>query len=239
MDAENIITAIKEFFLEILGFLIPGIILITLVLIQFNNFNFIKYQTFYKENYILLIFIAYSLGYVIYGVSLTRDEFFKWLSKYTIIKIRTVQEKAIGEITTKNTFERALEIINKKSNTQHKIEDFNEARNYAISGIPSSDTIKVYTNMFRADLCDHLQAALSLILSLGLLNLLVSFFSPYENLLFCNSIDHLIYIYIPSLISIYFLGKTRYRYFTIAYKIPFSMYIEKIESREVENKKNV
>ena len=83
MKLADIILAIREFFLEFLGYLLPG----TIFLLLFGYFLEDQAQTSLIANFpetnrlYLFLAIAYVLGYALYGISILKDKVIKYYNK--------------------------------------------------------------------------------------------------------------------------------------------------------------
>jgi hypothetical protein len=217
MKLESFISVLKEFFLEILGFLIPGYLFL-LIFICYGtiNYNFLPdLILFFNDKPEVTLLLAYIMGYVIYPCHKIGDRFRDWLSsKYN--KFANVTEFPIS----KSIDESKELIIAKNKLTSIINEDFSnctyrEIRNLAMSYIPEESS-KIYTFMFRAELCKNISSVL-----FWTCTPLIIYHCFYVE---CGKFLFLI----PLIILIcYLLQITRYRFLSIAYRIPFSMFIAK------------
>lgn len=148
MSLSDSINAIKEFFLDILGFLLPGLffIYIILVITKIENANIFFYE---ESNTFLLIIGAYIIGYILYPLSNWSD----YLLQYD-------NDKVSSSIQASTEFHLCLEVLKKiiPSFADHEIEDLKQEwkvrnlRSLVMSYIPEADK-KIYTFKFRAELC--------------------------------------------------------------------------------------
>lgn len=241
MDLSKLIEGIKEFFLEILGFLLPGITLLFLLSFFINSDQTKLFAKIPDTNHWIILIFGYISGYIIYGMALIRDKylnkFFNFFKKK--IEIDILKEK----ITKSEEFEIAKEIFNnligKNLEQQNKIDSlsFHSMRSLAMSYTPESDK-KIYTFMFRADLCNHLNIVAILISVCGLLNSMIYHFGIRIHVFHIES--KYIICYFLLLIVSYFLNLTRNRFLSIAYAIPFSIFIAKfyyLKEPETQNGK--
>lgn len=96
MKIDDAIAAIKEFFLELVGFLLPGITLLLLSYLFLKNEFKAEIDGFLvKENSsTIVLIISYILGYVLYGISetwlSTKNWFFKSYKKLRNIEIKSL-----------------------------------------------------------------------------------------------------------------------------------------------------
>ncbi|TDO29228.1 hypothetical protein [Sediminibacterium goheungense] len=232
MKTSDIIDAIKVFFLDFLGYLLPGlyaIFLLTYIINPSIQFNF-ESIPFIKGNEQFVIFLfAYLSGYVIYSI-----DFSDYITKKVkLLGIKTpLQIEA--EISGQLEFQECKSVINRLWKDQSgspilttaQLTNLNvrNLRNIVMSYIPESDT-KVYTFMFRSDLCKHLS---SFSLLLGLFGLLSCLYTSFLNWFsFFNTGLYNVFIYCILIIGSLLLMKTRSRFLSIAYKIPFSIFLSK------------
>lgn len=210
---EKSIEAIKEFFFDIVGFLVPGVIVIELCLITFqlefehNNLNPYIYTS-----------LAYVIGYIVFSATLVKEML---INKITNSSSQKTIEKKLCDY---DIYKIASEIMDNATNsTNHSLNNFKSRRNIAISSNPEQER-KIFTFMFRAELFNQLHT-ISLISLLGFILLLFGsiFYEPLK--LHTSNLDPLwILLFIAcSLI----LRKGWARFYTIAMIIPFSIYVEK------------
>jgi hypothetical protein len=241
VDLSKLIEGIKEFFLEILGFLLPGVILLFLLSFFVNSDQTKLFSNFVKSNHWIILMFGYILGYIIYGMALTRDKFlnklfniFEKKTEVEIIKENITKSKEVG--ITKEIFNN---LIGKKLEQKDKIDSlsFNGMRSLAMSYTPEADK-KIYTFMFRADLCNHLNIVAVLIGISGLLNSIICCLGIRIPLFYTES--KYVICYSLLLMISYFLNLTRNRFLAIAFKIPFSIFIAKfynLDEPETQNGK--
>ncbi|MBK7633058.1 MAG: hypothetical protein IPJ13_01375 [Saprospiraceae bacterium] len=217
MKLESFISVLKEFFLEILGFLIPGYLFL-LILFGYGtiNYDFLPdLILFLKDRPEASLLMAYVIGYVFYPVHKIGDMFRDWLaSKYP--NFDNITESPISE-----SIEESKELILVKNKLTKIIEEdfsnsgYREIRNLAMSYIPE-ESPKIYTFMFRAELCKNISS--------------VIFWTIMPLVLFhCILVGCGWYLFIIPFIILtcYLLHLTRYRFLSIAYRIPLSMFIAK------------
>lgn len=214
---EKTIEAIKEFFFDIIGFIIPGIIFIIVGVFLFD----LRIEQLQKINVYIIIIIAYVFGYIIFSISLIKDDLFDIISKKININSR---EKIIDYLSKGKTFEEASSIIrkNKEVDFSDKL-DYRPLRNIVISSIPDSEK-KIYTFMFRAELFNQLHTISIISIIVILLGLIFSGF----NFDFIRSGHNIIFVIIL-LVCVLTLRQGWKRFYSIAMSIPFSIYIEKFK----------
>jgi hypothetical protein len=236
MEPEKFITALKTLFLEILGYLIPGLLFLVILKICLNESYVSTFNIYYDiaNNFLVILIIAYSLGYLFQGIAIARDSFKKWLLEKSKIKrcdIFKYPEKEIKKI--KNTIEYRFSLESFKENVlTHNTNDnvdFYSLRNLLMSYSPEKDD-KIYLFTFRSELCNHINAGLLIIMMLGIIALILNCFDK-AFILRTDLFFKLLYLLIFPLIM-YFLNFTRIRFFKIANKIIFSIYIAKINKYE-------
>ena len=233
MKISDLVDALKAFFFDVLGFLIPGfyciLILSFLVLPQYK-FEF-DYGGLNKEwNSSILVIISYILGYCLYPLSDWSD---KIIFRFKFLKLKTQSqvESDIDSSTELAICKVALTELLLKNDSTPVIPavalDNMSARNLRsiiMSYIPEVDT-KIYTFMFRSELCRLISSFTLFISLLGLLLSIVNNIVISKILL--KSDFKSIAVYSLLLLSCYFLTKARMRFLSIAYKIPFSIFIAK------------
>lgn len=232
MKAGDIIDAIKVFFLDFLGYFLPGlyaILLLTYIINPSVKFNIADIPFVKGSEHFLIFLFAYLSGYVIYSIG-----FSDYIAaKIKILKIKT-QTKIETEIRGQLEFEECKSVINRLWKNQDgapvltsvQLANLNvrNLRSIVMSYIPESDT-KIYTFMFRSDLCKHLS---SFSLLTGLLGLLSCFYTIFFDWFsFFNTGLYYAFIYFILMIVSLLLMKTRSRFLSIAYKIPFSIFLSK------------
>ncbi|MBI3235149.1 MAG: hypothetical protein HYZ42_14130 [Bacteroidetes bacterium] len=228
MKPSEIIEAIKEFFLDIIGYLIPGTVALSLVLLCVPGTNFDDLLTKVKvEPTIIYLIISYCLGYVVYGVAIVRD---KWMDK---IKWIETPKKVSENVKNSLQYKIAVETLkslwiqsNLIAKDKEDIEKFGmtETRGAVMAYIPEVDT-KIYTFMFRSELCNHLNVLFLLIFIFGMTSLLINHI--FSCILLLKVDRGYIVFYSIALIVSFFLHKTRMRFLRITYNIPFTIFIAK------------
>lgn len=242
MKASDIIEALKTFFLDILGYFAPGFFaILVLTACVFPQFFFyselIKIDPTWRG--FVIVFMSYVLGYVIYSIPIITDPIFKIVG-YIKIKQKRKWESLIPDLELVNSeFNKLKEtqvckdIVHKtwKLNSttvysQEEIEkmNFNTIRNIAMSYAPESDT-KVYTFMFRADLCQHISTFSIFISVIGFVCYLLDLFFKVT-FFFKTDICSMV-IYLLLFISSILLYRTRIRFYKIAMLIPLSIFLSK------------
>jgi hypothetical protein len=245
MDTSKIIEEIGKYLNEILGFLLPGLVANFLLYVFLDlkqipavNYKYILYPW-------IVIFVSYVEGYLIYGIALQRDKciryFFNRLkAKKAILVIynfitrrkRWLRVKrlpglsineSIKNITKSSDYRFTKQYLNLRFPLMVRDEiNFNSLRNIAMSYCPESDQ-KIYTFMFRSELCNHL----SLVFLIMGIWILVSIFSKniFNNTLLIKAeIINCYYFPIFLILGSHFFHLTRKRFHGIAYKIVFSIF---------------
>ena len=217
----DVIESIKEFFFDIIGFLLPGLIVILILNFGFNiSFNV-------KSNELFVFVIAYPLGYVIFSLTLVKDNWIKKLNrKFKWLKLLN-HTTIDNEIESSDNFKLASKIIlNETSEKEIKLSKFRSFRNYAMSEVPESDG-KVYTFMFRSDVFNLIHTISVLTVIFGLL---INIISIWINLLNTYRIS---YFYIGFFLLLTFTLRIGWaRFYRISMNIPFSIYISKIKGHK-------
>jgi hypothetical protein len=233
MKLSDAIDALKAFFLDILGYFIPGFF--ALIVLGYTIRPNLKYNSQLlgidsSWNSFLIVFFSYVLGYVVYSLSDLTDK--------TLLKIRFLKLPNSNKI--ENDIEKSHEIeitktalkelFRKKDGSpafdDAKLDSLNSRhlRSIIMSYIPESDT-KIYTFMFRSELCRSISG---FAFFYGILGIIFSIINTLTNKHFLfQSNTQCITVYIILIITSYYFTKTRFRFLTIAYKIPFSIFLAK------------
>lgn len=237
MKATDFISAIKEFFLEILGFIIPGFIAILILSICVREDFFFQYKLSGKSDaaWPIIIVLAYVLGYIIYALATLKESVMNLLQ--TVIKVETtstVRTKIEGSpeyAIVKSIF---LHQFANQANPSSPIPQvdpqqiaklkLNDYRSLAMSYAPEADT-KVYNFMFRSELCNQLSILFFIIAAIGLICVGATEISCKPLLLLTEGKIHLLYWLL--LVSSLLLHKPRIRFYDIAMRIPLSIFIAK------------
>jgi hypothetical protein len=232
MKISDIIDAIKAFFLDFLGYFLPGIyalLILTYIVTPSYHFNTTAIGFISSGyEYVAVLLFAYILGYAIYSLELS-----ELVSKVKFLGIKT-SSQIEAEIKAGLEFDLCKKVlteiwIDKNGASILSASSLNNMntrnlRSIVMSYIPDSD-IKIYTFMFRSDLCKHISSCSILFGSLGLsVSLMHSLFGWST---FLNTGKEYTCTYFLLLIGSYFLLKSRSRFLSIAYKIPFSIFLSK------------
>jgi hypothetical protein len=232
MKISDIIDAIKAFFLDFLGYFLPGIyalIILTYIVSPSYHFNTAAIGFISADyEYVAVLLFAYILGYVIYSLELS-----ELVSKAEFLGIKT-SSQIESEIKASFEFDLCKKVLTElwidkngasilSANSLTSMNTRN-LRSIVMSYIPESD-IKIYTFMFRSDLCKHVASFSILFGSIGLMVSLIHYLFGWS--VFLNIGKEYTCAYSLLLVGSYFLLKTRSRFLSIAYKIPFSMFLSK------------
>jgi hypothetical protein len=245
MKFSEAILVIKEFFLDLLGYLIPGLItFILLFLFLEKNHKDYLLELFNNIPYSgqAIIIISYVTGYVIYGITISKDKFIgliniqtNWLSKKLNLKnlFKIIEPKDIVErIVNSKEFNLSHEYLSKRLN-QKLPKEISFMRSIAMSFVPEVDT-KIYRFTFRAELSSNTNTIFLIFSILGILSF-IQLRLGYNPLL-KTSIYYFI-SYIILFIFAYSLHNTRIRFLQIAKIIIFTIYIAK-HIQDEENRNN-
>ncbi|WP_423147921.1 hypothetical protein [Rubrolithibacter danxiaensis] len=212
----------KEFIWDIVGYFVPGLYLLIIlsICIDANYFYQSKFLSLSdKEVSLGIYFIAYILGYVIYGLSEIKE---KWLGD------RSYTKKKEAEVKGRDTYANAVSIMETRLlpliNRQVNLRSVREARNLAMSTAPEADQ-KVYTFMFRSELSRHIANVSAIIAVTGLLSSLMHIWFTFPPAIKTDA--HTVTLYILLLLSYFFLRETRNRFYAIAIGLPFSIFLSK------------
>ncbi len=248
MKASDFISAIKEFFLDIIGFLLPGLFVLIVLsecILPSCQFGIKSIFSSPAWNTTVHLVLAYLIGYAIYPLSDITDKllFFKIKSNKKVFAgikklcLSTPKEKedslesSTEKIAVLNILKKLLVFPSTGSTAEMVVPEsqieslkIHNLRSLVMSYCPEAD-MKIYTFMFRSELCRLISSFALSISIVGILFYLISFFlkSP---ILFRTDMKALI-LYVLLLFISYFLTKTRVRFYNIAFKIPFSIFISK------------
>ena len=238
---EEIIQSLKEFVWDIIGYLIPGFVL--LVFFNFFTVNTIgvKDDFFFDWNIFgpyLIIVVSWVLGFVVYSISnfkrKLQDAFIlyfeakvnNWMPEDS--KILKKLDKYVVSKHSQNwqiSFENSATV--KSAREYLKTENFvdvdemklNEMRNILMSRHPEMDE-KVYTFMFRSSVFDHLGTIMLLVSIIGVFQLFIGMF--FDNILFIKTESTYRFLYVLFLVLVPLLGNCKRMFFSISQRIPFS-----------------
>ncbi len=234
--------SVKEFIWDIVGYLIPGfllIIVLNLILIpKIGIENKFLFDWKAVENYVIIV-ISYVFGYVIYSVTIFKikvqnyiidvivnacdwldNSWFEFivsnkLAKYLINLIKSKHSESWKKnATDSSTFKAAKDFL--KNNNYSEVDGmkFNEIRNILMSRNPDMDQ-KVYTFMFRSSLFDHISTISIIICFLALVQLFVEF-----KFLKTDFIFKVFYCIVILIIPL--LGNSKRIFYSIAQRLPIS-----------------
>ena len=230
----DVLSSLKEFVWDVIGYLIPGFVLIIV-------FNLVMIPSIsLKNNFILdweefgpylIIVVSYVLGFVVYSLTIFKVRLQDWL----IDKIKSWLDKdSKSEFLDEHLYKRHSQHWEKRFNNskllleakiflrnngyQHAHDmNINELRNILMSRSPEMDQ-KVYTFMFRSSLFDHSSTILMLLVIAAIVQFICSFWSIY----FMKTDDILIFFYLFSVFIIPLLGNCKRMFYGISKRIPFS-----------------
>jgi len=245
MSASDIISALKEFLLDIIGYLIPGsfaFIIINLTIKDRLKLNTLDLQIPSEYQVITFILISYILGYSLYSLSSLIDPIVQYIKRKRLLLFSYAKSKVqygvnfiyITSRPRKTVLEpEEIRISKLMLNTiiQQHASNFdanslklNNLRSLIMSYIPEADT-KIYTFRFRAELSRIIE---SFGLAYAVIGLVLSFLERSFSLkLFLKADNKALTVYLLLILCSYFLGKTRRRFENIADKIPYSIFIAK------------
>jgi hypothetical protein len=222
----DIIKNIKEFIWDVVGYLIPGLVLLivlNLILepnLRIENNFLINWKEF--DDFLLLL-VGYTLGYVIYSITIFKvkrqDFIFLKLSKTFNFFTTFLSFGWEDSFQKSSTFNEAKSFLKANDFDYVQVDNMkiNEIRNILMSRNPGMDQ-KVYTFMFRAALFDHLSTIFMIVVLLVIIQFGLSFFDVY----FLKITIQFKVIYLLFLILIPLMGNCKRIFFPIAKRIPFS-----------------
>lgn len=239
---EDALKSVKEFIWDVVGYLIPGfllIIVLNLILlpkIGIENKFLFDWKTF--QNYLIIV-VSYVLGYVIYSLTIYKIKLqnfmidiivsiCNWLerTKCKLIVSNKLAEYLINDIKKKHseswkqnaisssTFKAAKDFLKNSNYSEVDNMQFNEVRNVLMSRNPDMDQ-KVYTFMFRSSLFDHISTISIIVCALALMQLFIDFKFLKTDLMF-KVFYCLLIIIIP------LLGNSKRIFYSIAQRLPIS-----------------
>ncbi|MCB0723007.1 MAG: hypothetical protein KDC42_11975 [Ignavibacteriae bacterium] len=197
--------SLKDFFLDIIGFLIPGIYSLFLLTFIFPYENF-KNLLIPEYEVITLLTLTYIMGYIIFGIS----ELFDKIFRYRIRIEKGLKEGPVYGISQIHYYKHLCKLNYKVDIKQIS---FRSVRNYCMSKFPEMDE-KIYKFQFRSEFSNHI-ANISLIAFVIYLLIIYPF---YDN---CNFNFFTIILLFIGII----LKSVRKRFFTIAQILPMTIYI--------------
>jgi hypothetical protein len=225
----EIITSLKEFVWDIIGYLIPGFLLI-LVLNFFllpkvgvENSFIIDWKAL-NETYVIIV-LAYVLGFVVYSLTLVKisiqDNFIDAL-KDKYIKLYKYFKKYHSKFWEENfktsaTFQAAKDKLSADGISSANNMKINEVRNIFMSRNPKMDQ-KVYTFMFRASVFDHTSTIMIVMVILAVL----SFFTGCFDKAFMKTETLHMVLYLCFTFLCLRLGNAKRVFYSISQRIPFS-----------------
>lgn len=223
----EIISSLKEFVWDIIGYLIPGFLLIITLNfflipdIEVKNSFLIDWEIF-KPTYIIIV-LSYVLGFVVYSLTIFKiflqdyfidksknKKIYKYLEKYhskfweKSLYISPIFQAAKDKLTTEG--------ISNASNMK-----INEVRNIFMSRNPEMDQ-KVYTFMFRSSVFDHTSTIMMLVVVMSILAYIMSFFDIY--FIKHEKLHIVLYLIFPFLCIR--LGNAKRMFYSISQRIPMS-----------------
>jgi hypothetical protein len=220
MDLSKSLEEISKFFNEILGYLLPGITLIILIdfFLDPNQVN--EKLVISDTNILMLLFLSYVCGYVVYGLSLVLNNL---KSKIKFVKNDEALIKV--KISKQEDYRMTCEVLQKliPGLDINKLK-FNDIRNFAMAYVPEIDQ-KIYTFMFRSDLFKHTRDIFLIVSFWGLISYLTETF--FNNTLLFNTNGINVYLLIILVVLIFPLNEGKKRFLTIAYKIQFNIFLAK------------
>ena len=224
----DFISSIKEFFFDIVGYLIPGF----LILLLFKFFISINFNL--ENNIYITVVLSYLLGYIIFSLTLIKDKwidkFSQWSENSTKGKWKFLHDQIISKykvdksLLKDDTFNIASTFIKEETTINtFELKSFNSYRSYAMSVAPLSDK-KVYTFMFRAELFNQTHTISLLVFCVVLIK---SFSFIWTNYSYNETFEW--WFILLFFILILTLRKGWQRFYSISMRIPFSIYLAKIK----------
>ncbi len=226
MNLEDGISSLKTFFLEILGFLLPGLVFwfAFYFFVKPHNQEDINLQIKFDGVEYFLLVVSYVFGYVLHGIC-------EWINENRFLKkwigSQNWEDKIIGLPSYKRAIGKVNEgILEEDKKIQER--DVKSVRNFAMSTLPEIENHKIYTFMFRAELSFKIAASFILLLILVCLSILtdtISYKYSKSYLGIFKADGYAFVCYFLIFISALFLIKTYRRFYNIAMKLPLSIFI--------------
>ena len=200
MKPVNFVSALKEFFLEILGYLLPGLSIFFLLSLVLKE-EVKEYFAFLLQNEYSLwtvIGLSYVLGYILFGVSLLTEKVFlvvwnpynkllKWLKQkikwlHSLLRFMSFNNSTELNKSIKESpeFKLSKQILGTLLNSNEKFTfDTNDmtvsqVRNLAMSYVPHVND-KIYIFMFRSELANHIGNAVMIFGLIGIIECIGNF----------------------------------------------------------------
>lgn len=207
----DLVKSLKEFFFDIIGFLVPGIVVLVIVGDVIDE----EFQIT-SETYVVLV-VAYVIGYFVFALSLTKEKIFDKIDRFVGIRSLNTVSKDLERM---DTFKVAKEKISNQLEGGHEnLSNYKSFRNFAMSALPDSSE-KIYMFMFRSEIFNQLHT-ISLLAFYYYLYILVQG-------LVCKEIGtKQTLLLVLFLIASLTLRKGWERFYRISMNIPFAMYLEK------------
>jgi len=241
-NMENALKSVKEFIWDIIGYLIPGFLLIivfNLIIepkLSIDNNFFFDWKLF--QSYLIVV-VSYTLGYIIYSLTIFKikvqnffidilskttdylsNTFFKFLVKNKLVEyfINDVKSKHSNywkiKFINSSTYKSAKDFLKTNSLSEVENMEFNEVRNILMSRNPDMDQ-KIYTFMFRSSLFDHISTIAILICILVTSQLFIDIHFIKTDLIF-----KVFYCLLIPIIPL--LGNSKRIFYSIAQRLPLS-----------------
>lgn len=243
MKASDFIESIQTFLMDILAFLIPGAVFLIITWFIVNDEiqgvipSIVSIPPISAPAWFILGLVSYVSGYILQGIGeawITRvaERVSRFpISKWLLPGIQRYEDLA-KQINESHWFSEARRRIASYTQTDLSSLDFREMRNIAMSMSPSWVRY-VYRYTYTWQLC--LGVATGMVISIILILLLALFnLIPTSGISF--SLEKLWWL-LPLFFGVVFLLNRRYRYYSIAMRIPFSIAladIPKLESQSYE-----
>lgn len=224
---EDAIKSLKEFTWDIIGYLIPGFLLIV-------SFNFIVLPSVgIKNNFLidwtlfsnyLIVVLSYILGYIVYSLTILKiriqDSIFSFFKKEKTFHkfIRSKHSKSWEtNFVDSSTVKSARKHLTDKGYVEVEKMKLNEMRNILMSKDPAMDQ-KIYTFMFRSSLFDHISTISILIVIVACIQTIFAHFG-YK---FIKTEGLYKVLYISLVFIVPLLGNCKRTFYSISQRLPFS-----------------
>lgn len=216
----------KEFIWDIIGYLIPGLYSVILILFFINESYNIAIPVVFQGNEILiLIVVSYVLGYIIYGLGDLKE------------KIRgnnSYSKRILNPISSSIVFKESKRIMGAKDSKQESFNkdlesiDVRGLRNIVMSYVPEADQ-KIYTFTFRSELSRHTGLISLIIGCLGMVFTLIQCKWPQIDL-FKTEITYILF-YLLLVVSYFLLREPRDKFYRIAMTMPFNLFVAREKNK--------
>lgn len=230
MKIDDALSTLKNLFLDVIGYFLPGFTFLFLTYMSLSDGLKASVNSMASvDNFdVIAVILSYVMGYVLFGISeseiISLPKFFpfirKWRSENYITRTNDL-------ITKSFEYKLALVKLSSKLGVDVDLETMkgltvNQVRNFAMSYVPEVDN-KIYNLMYRAELSKNIATGLRIIFIIGALSWLWTLFSN-ESVAFRTD-NYSMLAYSLCLVASFFLDRSKERFFSIAMRVVFPIFI--------------